>query len=198
MTINQPYEEKELLDAFTSRKPHAFKEIYSTYFSQLYLYAHKIIDDSEEAKDITIAVFTKLFAKSGDFNNLADIRGFLYTSTRNACFNHLKLQQRKNAAQQEILSGLSEAGGMMGEQLEGEMIAILYNALQQLPSSSRKILELLYIEGKKYAEAAQILDVSIETIKSQRSYGIKKLRQLLADHPELLLLISHIFIGLKK
>ena len=94
--------------------------------------------------------------------------------------------------QQRLVNRLANDQDTINDEIEGEVLAAVHKALQQIPSESRKVLELIYFNKKKYKEVAGILNISVETVKSQRSYGIKKLRELLGDRQ--LYLVWMVFI----
>lgn len=74
--------------------------------------------------------------------------------------------------------------------LEEEVYAILIEQLNQLPEGCKEIFELSAIEGLKYKEIASNLNISVNTVKSQRARAIKLLKEKLKNHPFLLLLVA--------
>ena len=58
---------------------------------------------------------------------------------------------------------------------------ILEESIKELPGDYKRVLELIYFEGLKYREVAEKLDLSIETVKTQRRRAIGKLRKTLSE-----------------
>jgi RNA polymerase sigma-70 factor (ECF subfamily) len=170
-------ETTDFIHDFAKGERKAFNEIYDQYFSRIYVSAIKIIVNQEEAKDITLETFNKLFGKYRDFDNLPEIRSFLYLTARNACFNYLKKLRRITEKQQQFIATYNDKEELANDQIEGELLHAVYKAIEKLPSESRKVIELMYLRGMKYKEIAEQLQISIETVKSQRKYALDKLRE---------------------
>jgi RNA polymerase sigma-70 factor (ECF subfamily) len=186
----------DFMDDFARGERRAFNELYNQYFSRIYFSVIKIITNREEAKDITVGSFNKLFQKNADFNNLPDIRSFLYISARNACFNYIRQLRRITEKQQAFIATYPDAEEAVNDEIEGELVHALYQALEQLPSESRKVIELMYLHGLKYKEVAARLHISVETVKSQRKYAISKLRAHLSTTHLLALMVMNTQPGL--
>ncbi len=52
-------------------------------------------------------------------------------------------------------------------------------ALSKLPERTRHVLEVIYLEGHRYEDAAQVLEMPLGTIKRLQTAGLRELRQLL-------------------
>jgi len=63
-------------------------------------------------------------------------------------------------------------------ELEGR----IKTALQRLPGKCREVFELNRFEGKKYAEIASLLNISVKTVETQMSKALKILRDELRDY----------------
>ena len=54
-------------------------------------------------------------------------------------------------------------------------------ALQKIPADQREVILMKEYEDLKFREIAEILDVSVNTVKSRLYYGLNALRKLLTD-----------------
>lgn len=180
--------------SFSKGSPQAFTYVYNTYFERLYVFAVNLIHDKAESEDIVIKAFTKLFARHAHFQVLPQVRSFLYITVRNACLDHIKYAQRLTERQNKYRSMVLEDQELENAQLTGEVMASLYASLEKLPDECRRVLEMIYIDGLKYREVAERLEISIETVKSQRKYAIDKLRKSLSDKHLLAVWVLHIIL----
>lgn len=74
---------------------------------------------------------------------------------------------------------------------EEDIEKVVANAIDKLPERCREIFLKSRIEGMKYREIADELDISMNTVENQMSIALKKLRIELKDYlPLLLFLIS--------
>ena len=72
-----------------------FKEIFKKYYLPVRSFAWRFVKDNDIAEDIVQDCFLNVWEKRLTFNVIAEIRNYLYTSTRNACLDHLKHEQIK-------------------------------------------------------------------------------------------------------
>jgi RNA polymerase sigma factor (sigma-70 family) len=69
-----------------------------------------------------------------------------------------------------------------------ELIAAIRETIKQLPDKTRQVIVSILIQGKKYKETAEELNVSVNTVKTLLNYGVKQLRK---QFPDTLLLIFY-------
>jgi len=104
-----------------------------------------------------------------------DIKGYLFLAVKNRCINHLKKQRvqdrtrRGYAAWQEEV-GLEEIGYEEGDY--GQLRA----ALEEMPDQKRRAIQMVYIHGKRYQDAADSMRISINSLKTHLKTGLKFLR----------------------
>ncbi|OCW92395.1 hypothetical protein A9168_16250 [Macellibacteroides sp. HH-ZS] len=72
---------------------------------------------------------------------------------------------------------------------EEQIEILLRNAIDKLPERCRLIFIKSRIEGKKYKEIAEELNLSVNTVEGQISIALKKLREELKDYLPLLLFL---------
>ena len=93
---------------------------------------------------------------------------------------------RNNQIHDTILSSLAEEESVEDEDMiyaltvKEEIIRQLYYYIEELPSEQRRII-LMRIEGYTWEEIAERLDISINTVKTQKTRSYKFLRERLGD-----------------
>ena len=75
------------------------------------------------------------------------------------------------------------------EIMRDEMIDQVLKALEALPPRSRVVLECVHLKNMKYAEVAELLGISVATVKTLLVRSLKTLRGLVSDTALLLLLV---------
>ena len=68
----------------------SFEELFRSYFTPLMLFARKILVDEDDAREVVQKVFIALWEKREDIDLTTSMKAYLYTSTRNRCFNFLQ------------------------------------------------------------------------------------------------------------
>lgn len=142
-----------------------------------------MLQDSSCSEDIVEDVFVKIWDRLEDFEDLSHIRNFAYRCCRNACLDHIKTSRRagqRAMAYQESLDVQDD--DLLREIIRAEVLGELHRAIHHLPGQCRKIMSLSYVEGCKNTEISRRLGISVQTVKNQKSRGVKLLQAGWAKH----------------
>lgn len=138
----------------------------------------RIIKDKDNAEDIVSEAYVKLWERHAGFDNVGSIRSFLYTVVHNASIDSLRHQKKKTAYSKEIVYLDEEKESYVLQQIiEAETYREIVSSLKILPPKCREIFRMIYFEGKDYAEIANELKLSINTIRVQKARALAILRQ---------------------
>lgn len=170
-------DEKSYWEQVNDKQASGFKELYQSYFPALTKYAYNIIFERKAAEDIIQEIFINIWKGTILFNSEKHLKGYLYTSVKNACFNFLNSQKAENNHRKKYSKLYHEAEDS-GELLtiEEEQFRLLYEALNTLPRRRREIAYLA-IKGLKNKEIARELNLSLSTVETQRKYYIRDIRK---------------------
>jgi RNA polymerase sigma-70 factor (ECF subfamily) len=168
-----------LIIEFKKGTPAAFSHFYNQFYTPLYYFARKIMDDPVVAEDVIADSFLKLWQKHEQFDSEDHIKNFLYLTTKNACLNiRAHVRHKKNLA-----SALPNA--ILGEDLvlnqiiRAQLYRCIYNAVECFPAECRRIFKMSFLEGMKNQEIADKLGLSVKTVKNQKARAIHLLRKTL-------------------
>ena len=177
--------DSETLAAFARRDARAFKVVFDLFYTELRYFTEKVIGDAEEAQDITIETFTKLYKRCELFSTPQNIKAFLFITARNNCLDYLRhkkrQQSRQAALRQEMIARLTDEQGYENSLIEAGVAAKVYEAVEQLPAECKKVFKLLFYQGMEQADVASQLGISISTVRSQKSRALQLLRISLSD-----------------
>ncbi|GAA4798539.1 RNA polymerase sigma-70 factor [Olivibacter ginsenosidimutans] len=170
------------------------EQLFNTYYVRLCDFASRILDDDEAAQDIVQDVFVTVWEQQDDLpkEDLA-LRSFLYSSVKFACYNKLRHLKVVNKFEERFLRAEEPKNQEIMEQIiHAEVMYHIYKAIEELPKGCALIFKKGYLEGLKNAEIAQELNLSINTVKSQKQRALSLLKEKLS--PQLVsLLIPFIF-----
>lgn len=173
------------MDEFRKGDNGEFEKIVNMYNRELNYFAKKFTDDVDEAEDVTIESFMKLFERCEHFEGLPQIRSFLYVTVRNNSLNNIKAATRRlthqNAA--AALSLTEEEPFVRLEMIEADLLIKLREAVESLPESCREIIKLFYFEGLSIRAIEEKLNKHRSNITTQLDYGRKLLRKILNPNP---------------
>jgi RNA polymerase sigma-70 factor (ECF subfamily) len=171
---------------FQQGSKEAFAAVYNMHYSRLYGFIKKLIDDREEAQDITAETFVKLWRLRANFNTAENIKAFLYITARNACMDYLRYRQRQTANRQQLGYVLLQQEEFIpannNDEIKGEVLKQIHNEIENLPTQCRRIFKMAWLEGKKNAAIATELELTEQTIRNQKARAVKILRLALANY----------------
>ncbi|MBP5277149.1 MAG: RNA polymerase sigma-70 factor [Prevotella sp.] len=179
-----------ILKSINQWDDHALRLIYKEHYKMLVGYAMQLLGSMEEAEDAVQDVMLKTWQQHNTFNSEGQLRVYLFNAVRNQCLTrleHLQVtinhQDHYKREYREMMLEDNETIALHKEEVYRQLIM----AIDKMPAKQRDIF-LLAIEGKQNKEIAEILHLSINTVKSHKRRGVERLRETLS--PEALLLLS--------
>ncbi|KAA2241280.1 RNA polymerase sigma-70 factor [Chitinophaga agrisoli] len=168
--------ETVLIDGLKKGEEAVLRQLFEQLYPRLCHFARGILQNDIEAEDLVQEAFMKLWRQRQQFSSYAAVRSFLYTSIRNAALNILKHQRvvREHAGAENA----SEAEEINAEHhlIAAEVSGQLQQALAKLPPGCKQVMELGYLQGLRNNEIANLLQVSVNTIKTQKARGLYLLK----------------------
>lgn len=191
-TKSEKFDEIEMLIKLQDGDKAAIGQLFISYYSAMCLFASPYVGE-ENAEDVVEDVFLRLLQFDFSFKDAAHLKAYLYRSVKNACLDYIKSTVRQHERQGVYADELDDFDTDYATQImQTEAIRILHHALNTLPQQTAAVLKLTYLEGMSNQQAADELQVSINTIKTQKQRGLSKLRQILPKD-QLNLLITLFF-----
>ncbi len=173
------------------------------YQAEAYGVARRMLGDTEAAADVTQDAFFSAFRNIRSLRGMS-FRAWLLRIVSNGCYDYWRAQRRRPSESLDaLLEGGEDASGAAGVDpalgraladeswnpegaaLRVEMIAAIEAALLRLAAEQRLVLVLSDIQGLSYEEIARVADVPLGTVKSRLARARARLREALAEQPEL-------------
>lgn len=170
----------------------AFEQVFRTYYKRLHGYAYSFVNQKQEAEDIVQTIFLKIWAQREDWKPPGTLKHYLFAAIRNEALNRLRHQQVVKKTEDEvsrIFRELKESSVSEKDDELEELRKDIERGIDQLPSRCRKIFVLNRRSGLTYAEIADFLDISVNTVGTQMGRALKSLREHLSDYLYLLLIM---------
>jgi len=174
------------IELFRTGDRHQFKSAYELYYEPIFTFVYNLVRSEQEAQDITIETFVKLWQLRARFENLTNIKAFLYVTSRNACLDYLRKLQRQRSIQKEVYYMLDP--NMGHEIIKAEVITELYQRIESLPSTCRRIIKMMLVENMDTSQIAEKLGISSQTVRNQKAIAVRKLKVMLLAELGLFLL----------
>ena len=119
-------------------------------------------------------IFSQIWENRKSIRIETSARNFLVTSVRNNCIDYLRKQELELAWKQWKIGKGDEPSGDIYSIVE--LRTMLAEALDKLPENTRLIFEKNRFEGKKYAEIASNLSLSVKTVEAEMTKALRTLR----------------------
>ena len=175
MTI--PKQEIFLILRAQSGDKRAFDELLKSIQTRLYCYIFRLVGEHGLAEDVTQEVFLIIYRKLGWLENPQVFRAWAYQIASREAFKQLKKEKRwtEQIRDEEVLEKISAAEAK--EIYEPELIEKIPSLISNVSPASRAVLILHYLDEMPLSEVAEILDISLGTVKSRLAYGLASLRE---------------------
>ncbi|MFI6084496.1 RNA polymerase sigma factor SigM [Streptomyces sp. NPDC051217] len=176
--------DQDLLARHVEGDPDAFGELVRRHRDRLWAVALRTLGDREEAADAVQDALVSAFRGAHTFRGQSAVTTWLHRITVNACLDRArKAASRKTSPVDDTdrLEQLLEPHESAEAPAERQDLhRQLLVALAKLPADQRAALVLVDMQGYPVAEAAQVLDVPVGTIKSRCARGRARLLPMLA------------------
>jgi len=151
-----------------------FQKVYTSLNKEIWRFIYYKCGDEAQADDLVQDAFIKLWQNCAK-TPIEKAKSFLYTITNNAFLNeiaHKKVVLKYSKSQPDKIN--SESPQYILE--EKEFHDKVQRAIGNLTEGQRTAFLLNRIEGKKYVEIAELLDISVKAVEKRMSQALSSLR----------------------
>ena len=169
----------------------AFTQLVEAYQHMVFNTVLSIVQQYEEAEDVSQEVFVQVYQSIKDFRGDAKLSTWMYRIAVTKALDwerKKKSKKRVNVLKNLIGIGTKEEEAVTdfhhpGIELSNkENAAVLFKALQQLPENQRLAFVLIKSEGLSYAEVSDILKTSVKSIEGLMHRAKENLRNSLQNY----------------
>jgi RNA polymerase sigma-70 factor, ECF subfamily len=187
-------DEKLLLSYRSNPDNGVFEELVHRYEKELYGYLRHYLGDAEMAADVFQQTFLQVHLKCDQFEPGRKVRPWLYTVATNQAIDcqRRNRRHRMSSLDRTTRNGGEEDNGALGDLLgvagsgpsenveSAEQHETLRRAVDALPDLCKEVVMLVYFQGLKYREAAEVLGLPVGTVKSRLHTAVLKLTESLS------------------
>ena len=160
----------------------AFEELYKSYYNQLHRFAWRFVKDVQGAEDIIQDVFVKMWLSREKLNFSSNIKSYLYTAVKNKALDNLKHLSVENQYSDNFKNLEKSVPSTDHDVIEKDLFMEYHKAIDELPDQCRRVFTMRRYSNLTNLEVAQILDISINTVKTQMQRAYSFLRKRLSEH----------------
>lgn len=136
----------------------------------------RFIKDSSEVQDVAQEAFIKAYRAIQNFRGESQFYTWLYRIAVNTAKNHLVTRNRRPPSDDVDIGDAEHYGGSEylkdndtpeSDMYRGELEAVVFKAMSDLPEDLRTAVTLREMEGMSYEEIASIMECPVGTVRSR-------------------------------
>ncbi len=173
-----------LLGRIALKDREAFDEFVRITYKKLWSYIYRLCRDEEMAREIMNEVYLEVWKRADGFRGDSKVITWLLKVARNLTLGAIKKQSREvfiddvDERNQTLTVSTEDP---ISELESKELAEILLKAMDRLSSAHREILDLVFLQGLRYAEIAKLLGIPVNTVKTRVFYAKKRLLDILTQ-----------------
>jgi RNA polymerase sigma-70 factor (ECF subfamily) len=166
-----------------------FKDVVAAWQDKVYNTAVSIVQNEEDAEDITQEVFITLYERVGDFREESSLLTWIYKITVSKSLDHEKRKKRqKHGGLLKKIFLVRDGDEPVNFDHPGilldnkERAAVLFKALKKLPEKQRIAFTLHKIEGLSYQEISAVMNTTLFAVESLQARAKNNLKNILEKY----------------
>lgn len=177
--------DEQLVAAVLTGDTAAFGPLVDRYRDRVFNLAYRMLGDRENAHDAAQEAFVRAFSRLRTYRRDASFKSWLFGITSNLCIDRLRGRVRNpQSLDATEIDPVDENMPPQTAAAQTEIREATHRAIGRLPEAQRAAIVLVHLMGLSYEEAAEALDMPINTVKSHVHRGLEKLRVLMAPYME--------------
>jgi len=186
--VAAPANDEDLLRLMLGGDAQAFEALYDRRQGGIYRYVLRMTGSPSSAEDITQEVFLSLIRDRSDYEpSRGSVKSYLYGMARFRLFRRLQRDRgfvSLDDQSRDDANDFRSHHDPFAEVAREETVELVRQAVLSLPEHFREVIVLCYLQEMNYADAAEIIDCPIGTVRSRlaraRALLTEKLKQLRA------------------
>jgi len=184
--VEQRREDDELVRRLRAGEEAAYEALLARFQQPVYNLAFRLASNPGDASDVVQEVFLKVFRNVGHFRRQSSLKTWIYRITVNEAHNQrrwfFRHRSREVGLDEETDEGCSRTVADTGRSpfdcaFDREKHVLIENALGRINPLFREVVVLRDIEDLSYEEIAEVLQISLGTVKSRIMRGREALRE---------------------
>ena len=146
---------------------------------ELLRFAIGFLKNKEISEEIISDVYVKIWNNRSKLESIKNLKSYLFISVRNGCLSYLRKSKDDKIVSIECVNEFNflTLEEHKDESIEKEMLDQIYAAIEKLPCKCKMVFTLAKINGLKYREIAEILEITEKTVNNHLVLAVKKITE---------------------
>ena len=174
--------DEDIIDKIKDNKTvdYGFNLLLEKYQEKVYWVIRRMVIDHESSDDIAQETFVKVWKNLDKFKGESKLYTWIYRIATNEALTHLRKKKRRfflsiGDIENELMSTLEADIYYSGDVIQLK----LQKAILTLPEKQRLVFNMKYFEELKFREIAEVLEVTVGSLKAQYHHAVKKIEKYL-------------------
>lgn len=164
-----------LISAIRDRDADALDTLFRRHLAGVHQLCVRLLGDAASADDVVQETFLRVMRHAGTYQGSSRVTTWLYTIARNACFDHMQREKRRIQVHSESTSQHENAADVPDS---SGRIAMVNEAMRQLPPEMREALVLSRFKDLAHAEVAAVLGCSEGAARVRVHRALLRLKEI--------------------
>jgi RNA polymerase sigma-70 factor, ECF subfamily len=168
---------KQITAVARKQDKRAYQQLFEYFAPRLKTFFIQLKHTPEESEELIQETFINVWRKADLFvENKAKVSTWIYTIARNKRLDYLrKLQRQVNTTD----LGDYDPSEVDGLQFESRSEQELVRIIAQIPQEQQVVLKKVYFEGYSHQAAAEVLDITLGTVKGRVRSGLNHIKRII-------------------
>jgi RNA polymerase sigma-70 factor, ECF subfamily len=186
----EKYTDEELLSKIKQDSQTAFEIVFLRFYADMCSYAQTILGNKDVSEEIVQDIFVKIWETRGALDIKSTLKGYLFRTVHNYCLNQIEswkvkdqyLNNAANAYYNNIHNIPFSGDYPIANLITQELTKQIKDSVDALPEQCREVFLSIRIRGLSYNQTAEKLNISVNTVKTQMSRAVSKLKDQLKEY----------------
>lgn len=174
----------EIIQKYLEGDKKSLEALIKRYLKRIYAFVYKNVRDSSDAEDVTQEVFLKVWKNIRKFDQSRNFKVWIFEIAKNSSIDFLRKKKtiplsrfEDEKGQNSIADNISAPVIKLGDILDNKNA--LKMAMEGLASDDKRIIDLKHKDNLNFREIAELLETSINTVKSKYRRAIIRIREII-------------------
>ncbi|NNE18504.1 MAG: RNA polymerase sigma factor [Myxococcales bacterium] len=183
--------DEELLVAYREGDRMAFRTLFHRYRGPIFNFLLRRVRNRDRAEELYQDVWAKVIERCGEFRGDSKFSTWLYTIARNRVIDYSRRMKFRTYSSLDaprrdtgapLVEQVANPGPSTEDLAQGKTLKErIAEAVEELPEDQKEVFLMRQLQGLKFNEIAEVVDVPVNTVKSRMRYALDRLQHQLGD-----------------
>ncbi|MEK6481793.1 RNA polymerase sigma-70 factor [Catalinimonas sp. 4WD22] len=165
----------------------AFRTFYDNYYQKIFHWAIYFVKSEQIAEEVVSEVFVRIWKNRKQMSKVIQLDNYLFIATKRQSLNLINQRNKRFILNNDI--ELPQIAGKQDAQpeyqyMQQEFETIIEKTIDGLPPRCRLIFQMVRLDGMKYQQVAELLQISNKTVENQLLKATLILRKSIQNYQQ--------------